>query len=128
MVVVEVDAIGPEPVERRPDRAAHVVGRAVRALAHVVTELRRQHDTVASALQQLAEEALAAAAVAVDVGRVEERDARVEGRVDDLARPLEVDPAAEVVAPEADSGDDEVRAVELLAEHPTIVDRDGQPA
>jgi hypothetical protein len=81
-----------------------------------VAELRREHDPFAPTAQQLAEEALARAAVAVDrraravsvdVGRVEERDAGVQRRVDDRARALEVEPSAEVVAAEPDARDDE---------------------
>ena len=56
-----------------------------------------------------AEQLLAAAAVAVDVRGVEERDARVERGVDDRARRLLVDPPAEVVAAEPDDGHLKIR-------------------
>ena len=117
VVVEEVDVVHPQALERRAERPARVLARAVEPVAHVVAELGRQHDAVAAALEQLAEEALAVPAVAVDVGRVEEGDAGVEGGVDDLACPLEVEATAEVVAAEADPGDDEVGSVERLAAH-----------
>ena len=73
------------------------------AVAHVVTELRREHDAVATPLEDLAEEGLAAALVPVDVRRVEERDAGVERGVDHRARSSQVDAAAEVVGAETDN-------------------------
>jgi len=60
---------------------------------------------VASPFEHLPEERLAPTPVAVDVCGVEKRDAGVESRVDDGARPLEIDPHAEVVATEADDRD-----------------------
>src|SRR5205823_1392954 len=55
--------------------------------------------------------------VAVDVGGVQVRDPGVERRLDDLARPLEIEPAAEVVAAEPDARDDEIAGAELPVEH-----------
>ena len=63
-----------------------------------------EHDLIAATLQHAAEDLLAAARVAVDVRGVEERDARVERRVDDGPRRFLVEPAAEVVATEPDDG------------------------
>lgn len=77
--------VGPEALERGSERAPHVLGRPVGALAHVVAELGRENDAVSPSLQQLAEELLAAAAVAIDVRRVEEGDAGFERGVYDLA-------------------------------------------
>ena len=62
-------------------------------------------NAVAPPLEHLAEEALAVALVAVDVGRVEEVDARFERGVDHAPGPREVDPAAEIVAAQPDDGD-----------------------
>jgi len=98
VVVEEVDAVGAKALKRRFEPAADGVPSAAR----IVAELRGEDDAVAAPLEQLAEEALAVA-VAVDVGRVEEVDAGVEGGVDDLPRPREVDAAAEVVAAEPDA-------------------------
>src|SRR5206468_1018323 len=103
--VEEVDVVHPQAVERRAQRPSRVLARAVEPVAHVVAELRRQNDAVTAALEHLTEEALAVPAIAVDVGRVEEGDARVEGGIDDLTRPLQVEAAAEVVAAEADLRD-----------------------
>ncbi len=105
VVVVEVDAVGAKPLERRGDRVMDVLPRS--APLHPVPELRREDDPVAPTFEQLAEEALAVAA-AVDVGSVEEVDADFERGIDDLACSREVDPPAEVVAAEADARDLEV--------------------
>ena len=74
MVVVEIDDVGAEPLERGVERAAHEVARAAREVAvtaHGMAELRRQHDLLAAALEELPEEAFAAALVPVHVGGVE---------------------------------------------------------
>ena len=79
---------------------------------HVHPELGGQHDLVAPAAEHLAEELLAGAGAAVDVGGVEEGDALVERGVDDGAGAFEVDAAAEVVAAEADDRDVQPRVSE----------------
>ena len=106
--------IGLQALERGGYGPADILWRAASldAVAHVEAEFGRQDDAVAAPAQQPAEETLAAAEVAVDrrtgavpvdVDRVEEIDARVEGRVDNRTRPREVEPAAEVVAAEPDA-------------------------
>ena len=120
VVLVEVDPVGLQAAERRLDRLADVRAGAARrlAVAEVVAELRREHDLVAAAAERAADDLLAAAAVAVDVGRVEEGDAGVERRVDHRARGGLVDPAAEVVAAEPDDGHLEVGAAQAAGAHP----------
>ena len=66
-------------------------------------ELRREDDPVAPPVENLSEEALASSVVAVDLGRVEKRDPDLERSVDDRSSRREIDPAAEVVATEADA-------------------------
>src|SRR5436305_180956 len=104
VVLVEIDVVGAQAPERRVDRLADVPARAARLcpVAHVVAELRRENDVVAPPFEHPSEQILASAAVAVDVGGVEQRHAVIERRVDDRTRPLQVDTAAEVVAAEAD--------------------------
>ena len=104
VVLVEIDVVGAQAPERRVDRLADVPARAARLcpVAHVVAELRRENDVVAPPFEHPSEQILASAAVAVDVGGVEQRHALVERRVDDRTRPFQVDTAAEVVAAEAD--------------------------
>ena len=82
----------------------NILGRAARggAVTHLLAEFRRDRDPVPATLQNLPEHPLASARAAVDVGRVEERDPRVERGVDDGARTREVDSPAEVVAAEPD--------------------------
>ena len=70
-------------------------------------ELRRDHDPVSLLLEDSAEIGLALA-LAVGVGRVEMRDACLEGGRDDCPGSVEVEPSAEVVAAEADDGNVEV--------------------
>ena len=83
-----------------------------------VAELRREHDPVAPALEHLPEQRLAAAAVAVDVGGVEQGHADVERGVDDGARAFFVHARAEVVAAESDDRDLRTRAAERAVPHP----------
>jgi len=107
VVLVEIDDVGAQPLQRCIDGLVDVRARAARVgpVAHVAAELRRKHDAVAPACQHLTEEGLATALAAVDVGGVEERDTGVEGCVHDGTRSLEIDPHPEVVAAEADHRD-----------------------
>jgi len=107
VVLVEVDHVGSQPLQRAFDRLADVVPGTARlgAVAHVATELRREQGPIAPALEHFPEERLTAALIAVDVRRVEERHTRVQCAIDDCTRPFEIDPAAEVVAAEADDRD-----------------------
>jgi len=103
--LVEVEPVGLEPPQAVLDRLHDVGARAAlhaAGIVHVHAELRRQHDVLAALAEDFAEETLRAAALAVDVGGVEERDAEIERLVDDLAGRLKVDPAAEIVAAETD--------------------------
>jgi hypothetical protein len=102
--VVEVDVVRLQPLERADDRVADVCGGAEPAV-RAPAELRREDDPFAARTEDLPEHALAAPTAPVHVGGVEEGDARVEGRLDDRARLREVDPGAEVVAPEPDTRD-----------------------
>ena len=121
VVLVQLDVVGLQALQRRVERGADVLARAapLRAVAHRLAELRGEHDLVAASLQHPAEQRLAAALVAVDVRGVEERDARVERGIDDGARRILVDPAAEVVRPEADDGD--VELAKLSRAHASTV-------
>jgi hypothetical protein len=77
VLVVEVDAIGPQPLQRALDGSADVRGAAVEhsrtaARVRMEAELRRQHDVVAPPRQGAGEELLVDER-AVDLGRVKER-------------------------------------------------------
>src|SRR5262249_37272154 len=72
---------------------------------------------VAAPSGEHAAEELLAVTVAVRLGGVEERDPRVERRVDDVLRPRLVEPPAEVVAAEADDRDDEIRRADVPRAH-----------
>src|SRR5205823_2167518 len=86
MLVVDVDAIGAEPLERGVAAGEHVLAIAAdpQSLALLVTdvaELGREHDLVASALDRTADQPLVRER-AVDVGGVEEIDPELERPVD----------------------------------------------
>ena len=76
-------------------------------------ELARQYDLLAPLAQDLAELRLRAAAPAVHIGGIEERDAAVEGLVDDGAGGFQVQLGAEVVAAEPDQRDPKARGPEM---------------
>ncbi len=115
--------VDPQPAQRGLDRTAYVGARAtgtavgaVRAL-HVHPELGGDHEVVAAPLERLAEQLLAGALAAVDVGGVEQRDADVLGGVEDVADAVEVDPAAERVAADADGADHQARVAQRAVGH-----------
>src|SRR5439155_10752472 len=94
VVVQKVDVVGAKARERRLERFADVLRRTVAALAHA--ELRREESVAAPALERLPDEAFALTA-AVDVRRIDVRDAGVQRRVADLDAARAVEPASEVV-------------------------------
>ncbi len=76
--LVEIDRLDLQPVQAVGNRALDVVGRGARLAGRDLhAELGRHHEPVAAALQNPPEELLALGA-AVDVGRIEEGDARIE--------------------------------------------------
>jgi hypothetical protein len=124
--LVEVDVVGLQPAQRGLDRPDDVAPRAtgteVVAVAplHAHAELGGQHDLVAAALERGAQTFLGGTARgAVDVGGVEQGDAGVERGVDDLAGAVGVQFAAEVVASDADHGDDQARGAQPPVAHLT---------
>ncbi len=76
-------------------------------------ELRGEHDLIAATFENLAEEALASPASSVDLGGVEEGDARVDGGVHHEPRRLEVEATAEVVATEPDTRNTQATRAEI---------------
>ena len=106
--LVHVDRVGTQAAQRSLDRPADVVARAageIRAVVHLLAELRRDHDPVEAAFERGAD-VLLARALRVDVRGVDQRDALVERRLEHRARLLEVAARAEVVRTEADDRDD----------------------
>ena len=63
VVVVEVDVVAAEPLERRVDRPPHVRARAARSVPvrplHVHPELRRDDEAIRAAGESLSDDALA---------------------------------------------------------------------
>ena len=102
--LVEIDAIGTETSQTRLERRGRRRVMPRRDRASWLAELRCEDDSVATALQRPTEERFTLR-VAVDVGRVEQRDPCVDRRIDDLAGPGLVDAPAEVVAPEPNDRD-----------------------
>src|SRR5262249_40901919 len=113
--LVEVHVIGPEPPERRVDRAEDVLaGEAavVRTLSHRVEDLRRDDEVLALAeIADRPSEDLFAPPLRVHIGRVEEGDAELHPSPPEGPRVLLVEapgpPLRRAVAhhPEADPGD-----------------------
>jgi hypothetical protein len=86
--LVEVDAVGIEPVEaalRSPSDPPRRGSALVWPLIHGQPELRRKHHVVPPAAQRLADDDLRFAE-RIDVGRVDQVDAHVEGGVDHAHR------------------------------------------
>ncbi len=116
--LVQVDPVGLQAAQRRLDGQADVPARAadspvrpVRA-AHVHSELGREHDGVALTRERLAHQCLGQPSLrTVDVRRVEQRHPGVDGGPDHGIRAFLAlrcgSLPAEVVAAEADGGDDE---------------------
>jgi hypothetical protein len=112
VLVVEVDVVDAQPLERRLARLADVVGVAAAAhelavLAANVAELRRELDLVAPAGNGSGHELLVRERP-VHVGRVEERDAEVQRALDRVQSLLLVARSVELGHPHAaepDGGD-----------------------
>ena len=86
--LVEVDPVGTQAPQRVLDLGDDPAARTaavVRVLVHRHTELRGQHDIVATALERLADDLLRLAG-GVDVGGVDEVDPGVQRAVDDADR------------------------------------------
>ena len=102
----QVDAIGAEPAQASlrggDDRRSARAFRELAAVAH--PELGGDDDVVAPIAEGPSEQFLAAA-FAVHVGGVEQRDASVDGRIDHRLGGLVVHAPAEVVATEPDQRD-----------------------
>jgi hypothetical protein len=105
--LVQIDVVGAQPPQRLghgpPDVGPAALGPRGRPVAHVsalVAELGGQDDLIPAPAEDLAERALGPAASAVGVGRVEQGDAGVDGRVHHRACPVEVQASAEVVTAE----------------------------
>lgn len=103
VLVVEVDVVGAEPLERAFDRGLHVAGAAVDDAGAAVgvgdeTELGRHDDVLASALDGLADDFLAVEG-AVDLGGVDVGDPEVQRPVDGADRLGVIEPPPVVYVP-----------------------------
>ena len=115
MLVVEVDVVDAEPLQRGVARLLHVL----RVAAHLaravvvadVAELRREDDLFAAVADRLTDELLVRAA-AVHVGRVEEVDPELESALDRRDRLALVGRSVELRHPHASEA--EGRDLELL--------------
>ena len=116
--LVQVDPVGLQAAQRRLDGQPDVASRSASApvgpvrAAHVHAELGREHDPVALAGERLAHQGLRQPAFrAVDVSGVEEGHAGIDRRADHGVGPRLAlgcgSLPSEVVAAEADRGDDE---------------------
>ena len=116
VLVVEVDAVGAEPLQGALDRDADVRRAAVEhpgATAGVrdEAELRRQHDAVATSLERAADEFLVGVGT-VDLGGVDVGDAEVECSLDGADRLGVAACRVEVVAGHRHRAESDARDVE----------------
>ena len=114
--LIEVDPVGAQPLRLASTARHDVAARRALHLARAVhrhAEFGGEHDVLAPRAQGFAKVCLRPAAIAVDVGGVEQRDAGVERAMHHRARGGEVDAPAEVVAAEPDDARRRVRAAEL---------------
>jgi hypothetical protein len=131
VLVVEVDDVDAQPLERAVDGLADVLRTAVVAagahavVVELVAELGGQHDLVAALGQHAGEQPLVGQG-AVDVGGVEEGDAQVEGAVQRGGRLGVVEgavPGAHAHAAQALGGDGEALCSECAGVHDPILRR-----
>jgi hypothetical protein len=99
---VEIDPIGFEPLQARVDgRQDIAVRRALQraSVIHRQPALTRQHDVFAPRAQTLAENFFGVTAITVGVRGVDQGNAQIERRVNDLALRVKIDTvAAKIVA------------------------------
>jgi hypothetical protein len=91
--LIQVDVVGAEPLEAGLAAADDVVtglADVVRAVAHPAVNLGRQDHPVAASLQGLAEDLLRRP-LRVDIGGVEQVDARLQAEIDESARLVRLD-------------------------------------
>jgi hypothetical protein len=129
--LIQVDVIGLQPPQARLAGAANVVGRQpaiVRAESHRLVHLRRQDDVVAvpAALQPSADGLLRDAVpllhvrglrAAVDVGGVEEADARIHRGVHNREAGRLVHGVAEVHGPQTNPADHQTGSAQMPVRH-----------
>jgi hypothetical protein len=120
--LVEVDPIGLEPAERILDLAndpAARVAELIGIVPHRPVHLGREHDVVAPAAGECLADDLLRLPACVDVGRVDEVDARIERPVDDADAlvVVRISPAAEHHRAEAERADLDPGACELSIVH-----------
>ena len=117
--LIEVEPVGLEPRQARLDGRHDVAARGafLFAVVHRHAEFRGQHDVLAAVAQHLTEHRLRAAAAAVNVGGIEQRDPGIERLVDDQAGAFEVHPLAEIVAAKPDQRDPQARLAQIAQNH-----------
>ena len=88
MQVIEVDRVHAEPLQARLATGAHALGPRIDLCCRPAAgwrneaELGGQDDLVAAGANRAADEPFIGAALAVGIGRVDQRDAEVEGAMD----------------------------------------------
>ncbi len=118
--LIEVDVVGAKSFEARFRGGHYIAVRSalqVRTVAHRHAELGRDDNLAAAISERFAEQLFGGAAIAVDVGGVEQRDALVERLMHDGARLFRVASHAEVVASEADGRNLESRVAKIAKFH-----------
>ena len=117
--LIEVEPVGLQARQARLHGRHHVAARGafLFTIVHRHAEFGGKHDVLAPVAEDLAHDGLRAAAAAIGVGGVEQRDPGIERLVDDRPRAFEVDPLAEIVAAEPDQRDPQARRAQIAQFH-----------
>src|SRR6266702_426827 len=116
VLLIEVDVVGLQPCQARFHRRHDVAARCAllgAVIAHRLGIFGREHDVLATVAEHGAQHRFRAALAGIDVGGVEQGDSEIDRLVDHLARGLEIDALAEIVAAKADSGDAQTASAEI---------------
>ncbi len=120
MLLVEVDPVCFQASQAILDGPHDVATRCTLqsiGVVHRHGKLCGENDVLAPLTKDLSEAGFRSASLAIDVGGVEQRDAEIDGAMDDLARRFEIDAAAEVIAAEANAADAQAGPAEIADLH-----------
>ena len=120
VLLIEIDIVGLQAAQTVFHCTYDVAARCTlfgAVVAHGLRVFRREYDVLAAITEHFTQHGFRAAASGIDVGGVEQRDAKVDRLVNDLARCFQVGALAEVVAAEADSRHAQARAAQISDFH-----------
>jgi hypothetical protein len=113
--IIDIDPLGLEPLQAPLHSRQDITTRAARKVSLIVhrqAEFRGEDQVLAAVAQRYAEQGLGPAAIAIDIGGVEEVDAGLDRRIDHGPGLSKVEPSSEIVAPKAKRRNHEAGAAE----------------